>query len=76
MSDKPGYGFVPSPNSSKKESPTQPNAHPSRASNNFFAFFESNHFTITIDPQAVFLVLLLVVLVVAIGRISSPLLRA
>jgi hypothetical protein len=76
MSDKPGYGFVPSPNSSKKELPTQPNANPCQASNNLFAFIESNHFTITINPQAVFLVLLLVVLVVATVRGSSPLLRA
>jgi preprotein translocase subunit Sec61beta len=73
MSDKPGYGFVASSNSSKKELPTQPKANPSAVSNNFFTFIESNQFTITVDPQAVLLVFLLVVLVVGIIRVSSPL---
>jgi len=76
MSDKPGYGFVPSPNSSKKEVPTQPRTNPAAVSNNLFTFIESNQFRITVDPQSVLLVFFLVVLVVAIARIGSPLLRA
>jgi hypothetical protein len=66
MSDNPGYGFVPSPSSPKKELEV-PKANPAVV---------NNYFTIAIEPQAVLLVVLLVVLVMAMTRLSPMGLRA
>src|SRR5437879_10616721 len=66
MSDNPGYGFVPSPSSPKKELEA-PKANPAVV---------NNYFTVAIDPQSVLLVVLLVVLMMAIIRLSPTGLRA
>jgi hypothetical protein len=62
MSDNPGYGFVPSPDSPKKELPEPPEVNPAVV---------NNYFTVAIDPQAVLLVFLLVILVIGLTRLSS-----
>jgi len=67
MSDNPGYGFVPSPSSPKKELPEPPKANPAVV---------NNYFTIAIDPQAVLFVALLVILVVSLIRMGPMGLRA
>jgi hypothetical protein len=61
MSDNPGYGFIPSPSSPKKELEA-PKANPAVV---------NNYFTVAIDPQAVLLVFLLVILVIGLARLSS-----
>jgi hypothetical protein len=66
MSDNPGYGFVPSPNSPKKELEA-PKENPAVV---------NNYFTITINPQAVLFVTLLVILVIVIIRLGPVGLRA
>jgi hypothetical protein len=67
MSDNPGYGFIPSPSSPKKELPEVPKASPAVV---------NNYFTMAIDPQAVLLVTLLVILVIAIVRLGPVGFRA
>jgi hypothetical protein len=66
MSDNPGYGFVPSPSSPKKEIVEPPTANPTVV-NNYF---------ITINPQAILFVALLVILVIGLTRLGPLTLRA
>jgi hypothetical protein len=67
MSDNPGYGFVPSPSSPKKELAEAPKENPPVV---------NNYFTMFIDPQAVLLVALLMILAIALIRLSPTALRA
>lgn len=67
MSDNPGFGFVPPPNSSKKELPEAPKANPPVV---------NNYFVMAIEPQAILFVALLIVLVFGLVRLSSVGLRA
>jgi hypothetical protein len=62
MSDNPGYGFIPSPRSPKKELPKVPQANPPVV---------SNYFTIAINPQAILFVVLLAILVYLAIRLTS-----
>jgi len=74
MKDNAGYGFVPSPNSSKKELPEARKANPPVV-NNYFTFV-SNELRMAIDLQAVLFVALMVVLAFGLIRLSSVGLRA
>jgi hypothetical protein len=74
MNDNPGYGFVPPPNSPKKELPEAPKANPPVVNN--YLTFVSNELTMAIDLQAVLFVALMVVLVFGLIRLSSVGLRA
>jgi hypothetical protein len=67
MSDNPGYGFVPFPNSSKKELPEPPKAS---------APVVNNYFTLYIDPRAVLFAALLVVFIIATIRLGPMGLKA
>jgi len=68
LSDNPGYGFVPSPESQgKKELPEVPKTSPA---------IVNNFFTVEVNLQVVLFVALLVVLVLGLIRLSSIGLRA
>ena len=68
MNDDPKWGFVPSPNSPKKRQlpETTPNPEPKLV---------NNYFTVLINPQAVLIVALLIVVIIAAFRFA-PGLRA
>ena len=68
MNDDPKWGFVPSPNSPKKRQLPEatPNPEP-RVVNNYF--------TVLINPEAVLIVALLIVVIIAAFRFA-PELRA
>lgn len=68
MNDDPKWGFVPSPNSPKKRQLPETTPTPVRKVVN-------NYFTVQIDPQAVLLMVLLIVVMVAAFRFV-PTLRA
>jgi hypothetical protein len=67
MNDDPKWGFVPSPSLPKKGQLPETAPNPVRKVVN-------NYFTVLIDPQAVLLVVLLVVVMIAAFRL--PTLRA
>jgi len=67
MSDNPGYGFVPSPNSPKKELTETPTANPPVV---------NNYFTIALNTEAFLFLVLLVILVIGITRLGPMVLKA
>ncbi len=68
MNDDPKWGFVPSPNSPKKRQLPETTPNPERKVVN-------NYFTVLIDPQAVLIVAILIVVMIAAFRFL-PTLRA
>ena len=68
MNDDPKWGFVPSPNSPKKKQLPETTQNPVRKVVN-------NYFTVLIDPQAVLIVAILIVVMIAAFRFL-PTLRA
>lgn len=74
MSDAIGYGFVPSPNSSKKELPEPPKPDPPVVNNH--STVVNNAFKVVIDPETVVFVLLLAILVYLAVRLVSDGLKA
>ncbi len=76
MDSEQQWGFTPSPRSSKKrELPeTAANSEP-KVVNNYLTEVVTNSFTVVINPQAVLLVVLLIVVAYALFRLN-PGLRA
>ncbi len=68
MNDDPKWGFIPSPNSPRKRQLPETTPNPERKVVN-------NYFAVLIDPQAVLLVALLIVVMIAALRFA-PALRA
>jgi hypothetical protein len=81
MSDNPGYGFVPSPNSPKKELPEVPRVETPVVNNystvvNDYSTVVNNDSTIAIDPQAILFMLLFAILLYLAVRLVSTGLQA
>ena len=68
MNDDPKWGFVPSPNSPKKRQLPEATSNPEPK-------IVNNYFTVLINPQAVLIVALLIVVMIVAFRVA-PTLRA